>query len=647
MGQLLVNQALPAPLRQYDRVLDAPGLQKLFQTIADTQPAQYRTIVKQLSDIGRYVAYRGGISFDLSDIHGSQAADRFHTRVQQALNQLRQSPLSQPEREQALVKLLNGQQKQLEDVIYDEAVARGNPLALHIKAGSRGKKMNLKSLLAGDILYEDHHGNPIPIPVLSSFSKGLRPVEYYAGSFGARKGVADTKLATQDAGFFGKQLTQAAHDLVVTATDYDDDDDRSHLGLPVPTTDSDSVGALLSRPVGTYPRHTVLTPKILRDLQDQGVKQILIRSPLVGGPRFGGVFSRDVGVREKERLAPLGDFVGHAAAQAIGEKLSQGQLNSKHTGGVSGEGAATTGFKFINQLVQSPKTFNYGATHAQKDGTVSGIRNAPQGGNYVKIEDEEHYVPADLELKVKPGDVVEAGDVLSSGVPVPAEVVKHKGIGEGRRYFTQAFLDAFRRSGMGAHRRNVELVATGLVNHVRLTQEHGDYVPGDVLRYSDFAADYTPRTGARSLAPREALGQYLERPVLHYSIGTKVRPSMLPLLQEFGIHNLHVHTAEPVFEPEYIRGIAMLQHHPDWLTRHLGSGLEKSTLHAVHRGEISNTAGASFVPAAVERLQFGRHGLTRSYQPVRDGDNDGKIYDGTAREQVARKSASLLDGLLT
>ncbi len=244
-------------------------------------------------------------------------------------------------------------------------------------------------------------------------------------------------------------------------------------------------------------------------------------------------------------------------------------------------------------------------------------------------------------MHVKPGDAVEAGDVMSEGIPNPAEIVHHKGIGEGRRHFVGAFVDGMRASNMPVYRRNVELIAAGLVNHVQLTDEHGDHSPGDVVRYSDLERTWKPRLGTEAVSPSSAVGKYLERPVLHHSIGTKIRRSMLPELSEFGIDKLHVHRDPPPFEPVFVRGMATLQHHPDWLSRHLGSGIQKGMLEAVHRGGVSDSAGASYVPAVAERTTFGRQGLTRGWEP-RDADRDGRIEEGTPRERPKR---SLLDGI--
>lgn len=427
----------------------------------------------------------------------------------------------------------------------------------------------------------------------------------------------DTKTATADAGFFGKQLLQASHRLLVTADDEDDpehDDKNFERGFPTDVDDPDNEGALLARPVGPYKRNTVLTPKILKDLKNMGMQDILVRSPVVGGPADGGVFARDVGYREKGRMAPIGDYVGISAAQALSEPVTQSQVSSKHSGGVGGA-KAIGGFKAINALIQVPKKYPNGASHAQIDGTVQNIREAPQGGYYVQIDSKEHYVPVDSKVTVKKGDNIEAGDMLSDGVPNPAEIVKYKGIGEGRRYFVNALRDVYRNSGINPHRRNVELLARGLINHVRLTDEYGDYAPDDVVPYSMLERSWQPRPGAVMTAPKAALGHYLEKPVLHYSIGTKIGKNVVSNLERYGIQNIQAHKEAPPFQPEMVRGMANVGQDPDWMTKMLGSYQKTNLLDSVHRGASSDTNSSSFVPGLARGEDFGLQGPTAGWKP--------------------------------
>lgn len=776
VGQLAVNAALPPEMRDWTRVLDGPGVQALFQRIAEHKPDKYREIAKKLSDIGRDAAYTtGGFSFGLSHLSSVDEAKQFRQKMNTYIDQVMDTPgLPDDEKQRRILDFATKESANLEKVIMDKSWAEKNPLALQIKSKARGNPTNLRSLRGADVLYVDNRDRTIPVPITRSYSEGLSPAEYWAGTYGARKGVFDTKRATADAGFFSKQLNQAAHRLVVTAEDNDEEDpDDEFIGLPVDLDDNDSVGGLLAHGVGGYPRNTLITPKILQDLRGKGVKRILARSPIAGrGPRAGGVFARDVGHREFGRLPNRGDMVGLTASQALSEKLTQGQLclaagtlvrmadgtvkriedirvgdmvmgadrfgmcepvrvlnvfdngvkfcndwqfkncedwddravvtctadhkilgvklyhegyeitrglhpagfmrcdvsygfittptrvrgyktthgepyphgpryeyiravayrelptwdlevdnpdhlfvlangiivsnSSKHSGGVAGAGQAVSGFKFINSLVQVPKTFRGGATHAQLDGRISAVIPAPQGGHYVEVAGQRHYVGPEFKVTVKPGQDIEAGDVLSEGTPNPLEIAQHKHIGEGRRYFINAFRQAYKNSGMSGHRRNIELLSRGIIDHVQMTDELDSYNPDDIVPYSEIVRNWNPRQDSRRAPLSQSVGKYLEKPTLHHSIGTKIRPSMIPEFEEFGVKELTVHDQPPPFKPTMVRAMGAMNHDPDFMTRFLGSNLQKSMLDAVHHGGKSDLLGTSFVPSLVEGRSFGR-----------------------------------------
>ncbi len=619
VGQLLVNEQLPEDLRDYQREMGGKEQAALLRQVAEKHPERYREISHALNQLGKTVAYRtGGYSFGVKHLLQTPGAKASRMALQKKLQALDDDDsLSDRGREAKVLKLVDELAGRQNNEIYQEALAGENPLAFQVLSGARGKPGNLASLLGSDLLYTDHRDRVIPVPIMRSYSQGLSPAEYWAASYGARKGVVDVKLGVADTGYFAKQLNAAAHRLLVSGLDGDDEPDTLR-GLPVDTDDNDNEGALLAAPAGGYARNTILTPKILSALRKQKINRLLVRSPLTGGAPDGGVYARDVGIREFGRLPDLGSHVGITAAQALSEGISQGALSSKHSGGVAGAAPTVSGFAALNQLVQVPKTFKGGASHAIVDGTVEGVTPSPTGGYHVTVGSEKHYVPAGLVVSVKRGDRVEAGDVLSDGLPNPGEVVEHKGIGEGRRYFVKAFRQAMQAANLKSHRRNVELMARGLIDHVQLTEEHGDYAPDDVVPYRLVEQSYRPREGHEEVDSQRAVGRYLEKPYLHYSVGTRVRPSVLKELQEFGVKKVAVHDDPPPFTPVMVRAATNLQHDPDWLTKLFGSYAKDSLLSSAQTGGYSSRVGTSFVPSLARGVDFGKEGPIQPPKPFAD-----------------------------
>lgn len=610
VGTLLINDLLPPDMRRQNRVLDKKGIDTLLGEIARRYPEKYSEISHGLAELGwRAAQESGGFSFGPEHLSKSPAAVKIQQRLAAGIRAAdADNTLTDAQREKKITTILSGGLQEQQDAVYDEAIKEKNPLALQVLSGARGNKSNLASLRAGDLMYTDHRDRPIPVPIFKSYSEGLDPVQYFAGAYGARKGVADVKLKVADVGSLNKIMGQAVHRLVIRGLDAPEANDPAALprGLPVNTSDPDNEGSLLAADTGPYKRNTVLSPEILSHLSQTGQDRILVRSPTVGGPAGGGLWSRDAGVREYGTLPGRGEHPALAASQALGEVLSQSGLASKHSGGVAGQGKAVSGFKAVERMIQVPKTFVGGATHATTDGTVGKITDAPTGGKFIHVDGVEHYVPADVEIKHKVGDSVEAGDALSDGLPDPAEVVKHKGIGEGRRYFADVFRNTMKSGGLPAHRRNVEMLARGLIDHVRLTAELGDFNTNDIVPYHTIEELYKPRADARDVPVSSAKSKYLESPVLHYTVGTKVRPSVQKDLNDFKVKSVTVHDEPPPFEPEMIRGSANLRYDPDWMTRQLGSGLKAGLLDSVHRGATSDEEGTSFVPSLAKAVDFGR-----------------------------------------
>jgi hypothetical protein len=283
--------------------------------------------------------------------------------------------------------------------------------------------------------------------------------------------------------------------------------------------------------------------------------------------------------------------------------------SEKHTGGMAGGKSNKSGMDLVNQLVQVPRTFQGGAAIASTDGRVTEVKDAPQGGKYIVVGGVEHWVPSTLNPKVKAGDEVEAGDVISEGIPNPALIAQHKGIGEGRRHFVDVMRETLKDGGFPAHRRNIEILARGLVNHVRVTDLDGpaDTIPDDVMEYDHLARDYKPRAGFQVRSPKESAGLYLEEPVLHYSIGTRITPRVAKTMGGNKVGSIKVHADKPSFVPEMTRAMETLAHSDDWMVR-LGGlyGVKRSVIQSAQRGGSSEAHGTSYIPALAQGVDFGK-----------------------------------------
>lgn len=599
-GQIALNRLLPEDLRQPSHHINKKSIKKLLQQVADKYPDRFRDIAQEVMQLGHFSSQSSGNSLSLQSMIPSPEVEAELKALRSKVREITESDIDDATQDKEIIKLVSEASPKLREDLFEREKKAGNPLALQAESGSRGNANQLASLVIGDMLVQDHRDEVISTPILHGYAEGVEPAEFFAGSYGARKGVVDLKDATPKAGFLGKQLAQSSHRQVVTMKDC-----GTSNGITADTSEADNVGAVPARSVEGVNHDKPLSS---RDLKSYDKDNITLRSPMTcEAPE--GICSKCAGVRESGKLPEIGDNVGISSAQSVSEKVSQMTISSKHSGGVAGAGGPSKGgFDRINQLVQVPRNFKDAAPLAESDGTITNIREAPQGGKYVSIGETQHYVHPGQDVTVNPGQNVEAGDTLSNGIPNPAEVAKHKGIGEGRKYFLNAFKEALDASGQKVHRRNLETLSRSLVSHVRVTNDdgYGGYLPDDVVPYEQFRSHYEPREGSSAQKPRDAVGRYLERPSSHFSLGTRVTPSVAKKLEQEGMMEVQTHEDPPPFEPHMVRAMEQTSMDPNWITRMSGSYLQKGFLDALHRGSSADLQDTSYVPGLAQAKDFGK-----------------------------------------
>ena len=604
IGQLLINDALPEDLRDYKRSFGKKSVKEFFEEVAAKHPEQYAEISDRVHRLASSISTFHGrnASLSLAAFKTPDSVRKLHKEIEAKVQKILAGPGTTDAKHDKIVETVSDYLDPVTDANLAAGIAENNPLAMQVTSGSRGSNVQFRKLRGGSLLVTDHKDRPVPIPILSSLADGLDPVQYYAAAFGARRGEAVKKMATPKSGYLGKQMAAASHKIVVTEKDC-----GTANGIQVPAADLDSIGAVLAADVGKFKAGEVLTSRHLKALDD---KTIMVRSPLTCQAEHG-ICSQCAGKRESG-FPPIGSNLGLPAGQSVAEPLTQSLMQVRHLGGAMQKKRVTktkSGLDLINQLVQVPESFPGGAAIANSEGRIDDIEDAPQGGKFVSIAGKQHWVPEDQEVLVQKGDNVEAGDVLSSGIPNPAEIVRHKGIGEGRRQFVDIFRKTLADAGQPAHRRNLEILARGLINHVRVTDLDGpaDTVPDDVTEYDNIVRGYQPRYGAQSVTPKAAVGMYLEKPVMHYSIGTKVTPRVAKNLGDTKITNVLAHPDKPPFVPEMQRAMETLAHSDDWMVRMAGLyGTKRSTLQAVHRGGESSEHSLSYIPGLAKGVDFGK-----------------------------------------
>jgi hypothetical protein len=326
IGSILIDEALPEKMRGKELILDKKNIHKLFQELAEEHPDRYKEVLNALSEVGKTAAWTEGVSVSLAALRKSSAKEIVLQPVREKIRGIiNDDSLDSNQRKDAIVSLLVSSVSPLQKAIVEEARAEDSPFAKHVDSGARGKASDLSSLRGADLLATDSENKLVSVPLLNSYAEGFTPAQYFAASYGQRRGQLDVKLSTADSGFLSKQLSNAVQRQVVTREQ--PDPTRLPVGFPVSVSDHENIGAVLALDSGKYKAGTIITPEMLEDLKDENIDDILIHSPLTEVSEDGGISALAAGRRTRRGLHRIGDNVGLPAAQAIGERLSQGALS--------------------------------------------------------------------------------------------------------------------------------------------------------------------------------------------------------------------------------------------------------------------------------------------------------------------------------
>ena len=588
LGRELLRQRLPERYKKYaDTLWDKNTVEKVLTQIATEDPDGYVDILQGLNDLGRKVVTGYGKEASLSVKDFKQSAPILHLQqsAMKAFRAIYNNPrLTDEQKEKAIHDLNRKLYSKAQDIVYNDHQQRNTSLGSQMAAGVRGNKSQLMQLALGNVAISDAAGRPVPFTFVENYSSGVSPLTYWLGSNSSRKGYIDVQFATADAGYLSKQIANATHSTPISMTDCGTTD----TGIPVKANDSQNLGAVLLKPYKGFKPGTVIDKKFLADANEDD--DIIVRSPITCQAK-GGICSHCAGLQENGRFAPVGEYLALTAAKSFSEPLTQAAVGSKHAGsvGASDDGDdMPSGFEAISQMLTLPSTFKAKAVLAPQAGTITNITDAPQGGQYITLNTLQKplYVPNTRKVTVTVGDKVDPGDVLTNGIPNPKEITQYKGIGYGREYFTKAFSKMLKDSGAGTMRRNVEAFTRAFVNKVRITDPDGykGFMPGDVVDYDDVIASWKPRSTATSVKPQQAIGQYLDKPVLYYTVGTPITREVANTLDKYKVDNITVDKEPPPFESELIRSQAYMLNDKDWMARLTGERIQPALFDAARQG---------------------------------------------------------------
>lgn len=601
---LVVKSTLPEDMQDLMNEYDAKDINHFLLELSRKHPDKYTEVSHKLAQEGLKSSYMSGESILLDDLLPVIDKDAIMAQMDEEVEDVREEFRNDPEQfKKEREKIWLRYSDLIQDQTMQKAREKHNAIGIGVSSGARGKPGQLKSMLSTPALYQDQSDRIIPVFVRNSFSEGLRPTEYMAGSFGARKSVTATKRATAQGGDLMKLAGQATSRLLVTTKDC-----GANNGIKYDLQDPVVPGRVLAKDTGGYKAGTILDRKAVSDLRRQKLGGVMARSPITCQAEEG-VCSKCTGkMLDSEGLPPVGTHVGATASQAVFEPVVQGSLSTKHLAGQASTKKTYGGFDILSQFMQSPSEYQHKAAVAEQEGRVTDVKESPSGGFDIMIGDNRHYVPQGYAPMVKVGDRVDPGEQLSEGIVDVRDVVRLKGLGAGRKYYAERLGQIFEESGMKAHPKNLELVAKGALNSVKLDEdiEGLDALPDDVISYNKILRAWKPKNVETS-GLDDSLGKYLTGDTIHHTAGTPITRTVIKDLKDSGLKNVKVTRDKPPFSPHMDRIRVASHYNDDWLASMSTSYLKDQLREAATRGQTTDYKNnVHWAPRLAYGKDFGR-----------------------------------------
>ncbi len=407
--------------------------------------------------------------------------------------------ISDEERYEKVIEIWTQTTEDVTDALMDNLGSMNNVFIM-AHSGARGSKNQIRQLAGMRGLMANALGKTVEIPIVSNFREGLSVLEYFISTTGARKGLADTALRTADSGYLTRRLVDVSQDVIVRALDCG----TEHGILVSAFKDGNEViEPLKDRLLGRYPVNDIVHPKtgeiLCRSTEmimvqkadaivESGIEELEIRSVLQCETDHG-VCSKCYGINlATGKSVNVGEAVGIIAAQSIGEPGTQLTMRTFHTGGVAGADI-TQGLPRVEELFEARKPKGL-AVIAEIDGKIS-FKETKKKREVVITSDAGESAAAQIvfgsRLKVKEGDFVTAGDLITEGSINPHDILRVVGMRGVQDYIVKEVQRVYRMQGVDINDKHVEIIIKQMLSKVRI-EESGDseLLPGGLVAYRDF-----------------------------------------------------------------------------------------------------------------------------------------------------------------
>ena len=501
VGRIIFNQGIPQDLGFIDREKDPFQLEinfpvmkksmgeiieRVIRTHGLTESAE---VIDYIKALGYKYATIAGITYSMDDVKVPEAKKELLKEADEKIETIRKQYarglITDNERYTATINVWENTTKEVSKAMEDNFDDL-NPVYMMVKSGARGNMNQLRQIAGMRGLMASTTGKAVEIPIKSSFAEGLDALEYFISTHGARKGLSDTALRTADSGYLTRRLVDVSQDIIVREHDCGTNDGIVIYDIK---DGNQIIEKMQERLLGRFAvedvynpetkelivdNNTMITEEIAEKIVNAGIEKLKVRSVL-GCRSKHGVCQKCYGMGLARRdLVSIGEAVGIIAAQSIGEPGTQLTMRTIHSGGVAGVADITQGLPRVEELFEARKPKGL-AIVSQIDGKVK-IKETKKKKEVIVTSNDDsktYTIPFGSKMKVKNGDLVEAGEALIEGSINPNEILEIKGPEGVYEYLISEVQKVYRNQGVDINDKHIEVIGRQMLKKVKV-ENNGD-----------------------------------------------------------------------------------------------------------------------------------------------------------------------------
>jgi len=172
-------------------------------------------------------------------------------------------------------------------------------------------------------------------------------------------------------------------------------------------------------------------------------------------------------------------------------------MRTFHTGGIASGDDITQGLPRVEELFEARKPKGQ-AIISEIDGVVRIEEGSKRKREIVvtaaqeedgSLEEKRYPISYSATAKIKDGDMVEAGDLLTDGTVSPQEIMKIKGVRGVQKYIISEVIKVYKSGGVTINDKHIEVITRQMMRKIRI-DDPGDteLMTGSLVDMFDYEA---------------------------------------------------------------------------------------------------------------------------------------------------------------